>query len=180
MSRKRCIYVGVLALALIAFIVDRAFLAEPESAYAEEPLPTASKAKVTHDTVTDTAEPVGEIDPTLDRLEQLPESVPGRDVFSLSGAFLARQKKLEEEAAKAAEAAEAPKINPAQTFAETHSLQTTMVSENLSMAVVDGKVVRVGDVLDGFRLVQINSYQVRFQHGTSGAVVELTLPSQPQ
>ena len=180
MNTKRWIYVGVLALAAIAFVVDRVFLGEPESASADEPLPLATKAKVARDPLTEPEEPVGPIDPTLDRLEQLPEAVPERDVFSLSGAFLARQKELEEEAAKATEAQEIQKIDPAETFAKQHTLQTTLLGPDLSMAMIDGKVVRVGDTLDGFRLVQINSYRVKFRHGVSGAVVVLSLPSPPR
>lgn len=180
MNTKRMIYVGALVLAGIAFLVDRVFLGEPESAYADAAQSSAQKKKVALDTSLDSEQPVTEIDPTLDRLEQLPEAVPGRDVFSLSGAFLARQKKLEDEAAKAAEAEEVPKVDPAEVFAQQHTLQTTMVSQNMSMAVIDGKVVRIGDTVDEFRLVQIDSYQVKFKHVVSGSVVVLSLPSQPQ
>lgn len=180
MNNKRWIYVGTLALAVIGFVVDQVFLAEPENASAAEPLQLVKKTAVASNTPSATEEPGGEVDPTLDRLEQLPEAVPGRDVFSLSGAFLDRQKKLEEEAAQAAKAAEIPKVDPTETFAEQHTLQTTMVSRNLSLAVIDGKMVRVGDTLDGFRLVQIDSYRVKFQHNLSGSTVVLSLPSQPK
>jgi len=180
MNAQRWIYVGVLSLAAIAFVVDRVFLSEPENAYADEPLPSVTKAKAANKASSETEVPVDELDPTLDRLEQLPEAMPGRDIFSLSGAFLARRQKLEEEALKAAEAAEVPKVDPAETFAKEHTLQTTMVSSNLSMAVVDGKVIRIGETIDGFRLVQINSYQVKFKHHADGATVVLSLPSQPK
>jgi len=179
MNRKRWIYVGVLALVVITFVVDRVFLGEPESTYADEPLQQMTKAKAASKTPTNMQEPGEPVDPTLDRLEQLSEALPDRDVFSLSGAFLARQKKLEEEAAKVTEEKKAPKIDPAEIFAQSHSLQTTMVSENLSMAVIDGKVVRKGDTLDGFRLTHIDAYKVKFVHEAIGAVVELALPSQP-
>jgi len=88
MNPKRWIYVGVLALSAIAFVVDRAFLAEPETAAAAEALPSAKKDGAMGDAPPGPQEPSGEIDPTLARLEQLPETTPGRDVFALSGVFL--------------------------------------------------------------------------------------------
>lgn len=180
MNRKRMIYVGVLALAVIAFVVDRVFLGEPESAYADEPLPVVTKAKTSQTAKQESAEPIDVIDPTLDRLAQLPEATPVRDVFSLSGPFLARQQKLQAEAAKVAEEQSAPKVDPAEEFAKSHSLQSTMVGKNMSMAVIDGKVVRKGETFDGFRLVHIDAYEVKFVHEASDAAVELTLPSQPK
>jgi len=180
MNPKRWIYVGVLALSAIAFVVDRAFLAEPETASAAESLSPARKDKAARDTSPDLEEPGSEIDPTLDRLEQLPEVTLGRDVFALSGAFLARQRKLQEEAERAAEAKEAQAIDPAETFAARHTLQTTLVGPELCLAVVDGQVVRVGDTFDGFRLVKIDSYRVKFRHDPGKAVVVLSLPSQPE
>jgi len=180
MNPKRWIYVGALALSVIAFVVDRAFLAEPESASAAESLPLTKKVEAVRNTSPDAREPDGEINPVLDRLEQLPETAPGRDVFSLSGAFLARQKKLQIEAAKAAEAQKAQAIDPVETFAAGHTLQTTLVSPELSLAVIDGQVVRVGDTFDGFRVVKIGSYQVTFKHDPSSRVVVLSLTGQPE
>jgi len=180
MSPKRWIYVGALALSAIVFVVDRAFLAEPESASAAESLPSAKKDKATRDTPPGPQEPDGEIDPVLDRLERLPEAAPGRDVFALSGAFLARQRKLQVEAAKAAEAQKSQAIDPVETFAAGHTLQTTLVSPELSLAVVDGQVLRVGETFDGFRLVKIDSYRVQFRHDPSNQVVVLSLPGQPE
>ena len=180
MNPKRWIYVGVLALSAIAFVVDRAFLAEPETAAAAEALPSAKKDEAARDTPPDPQEPSGEIDPTLARLEQLPEIAPGRDVFALSGAFLARQRRLQKEAERAAEAKQAQAVDPAETFAAQHTLQTTLVGPELCLAVVDGQVVRVGDTFDGFRLVKIDAYRVKFRHDPSKAVVVLSLPSQPQ
>ena len=69
-------------------------------------------------------------------------------------------------------------VDPAETFAARHTLQTTLVGPELRLAVVDGQVVRVGDTFDGFRLVKLGYRKAVLE--SNGVEVVLKLKAQPQ
>jgi len=195
MSGKGWIYVGVLVTSVVAFAVDRALRSEPASAEAgglssgseADAGPARPKArnktKITSKTGQSAprapaAEPPPGADPILDWLERIPELPVSRDVFALSGSFLAQQRKLEE-AVKQAQAKAEPAPDPGQTFASQRQLQSTLVGPGVALAVVNGEVLRIGEEIDGFTLTRVDAYRAEFRHQGSGQTVSLYLALLP-
>ena len=48
------------------------------------------------------------------------------------------------------------------------------------LAVVSGKVLRLGDVVDDFRLTRIEPYRVEFRRGRARVSLSIPLPATPQ
>jgi hypothetical protein len=90
-----------------------------------------------------------------------------RDAFQLAGAWreqLLRQPKPRQVA---------PKPDATNGFAQRHRLTTILISGAQGMAVVDGHVLGVGDILDGMTLVEIRSDRAVFRRGETLVGLEL-------
>ena len=105
MSHKRWIYLAAVGLSVIAFIVDRVFLGEPESVSADVLETTTTTSESDPNSPDDQAEIAVTTNPTINWLEELPEAAGAvRDVFALSGGFLAHRRKAQQETEQAEQA----------------------------------------------------------------------------
>jgi len=69
-------------------------------------------------------------------------------------------------------------IGPADTFRERHHLIALLKSSKGGMAILDGRSVRPGQSVDGFKLVQVGENSATFEG--SGTKIELQLPAAVQ
>ena len=179
MNRKVLMY-GVLGIAATAFIVDRVFLSEPAGAKAGTPAVSTSQARVktTKKTPVDAVRNDSE-HPALSHLSQLPDTVGHRNVFTPSPSMMSHLDQLPEAKSgrRGRSREKEQKEQGLKTFQDAHELQATAITPGTEMAIIDGKVLRIGETLDGFTLEGITPYTARFQQ--DDAVVELTLPTQP-
>lgn len=166
MQSKRIILIAVMILSALGFVIDRVFYSRPASASAEEtspdgpaapsPLPSPKDPGVT------TIDTATTDDPSLawlNQIEDAPETP--RDIFAPSAdliAFLDAQKP--EPGSGNALIGDAEAENDAARFEAEHTLQATFLSDRKMMAVIDGKVVRIGSIVDGYTIALIESDRV--------------------
>ncbi|MFO8012812.1 MAG: hypothetical protein R6X20_05835 [Phycisphaerae bacterium] len=182
LTRSRKIILAVLAVAVVALVVDRLVLAPPASgpkharaAPTPSPADTAAKTRATPSPAAATpSETVGRpalaerLEATAERFQLDPETL--RDGFVPSQAWLVD---LVEPAPEAAPEAVETQASPAEQFAEQHTLTSVILTTGGGSAVIDGKVVPVGQVLDGFRLTRLTRSSAVFE--ADGEEVELRL-----
>jgi len=174
--RKTYVYGGVLALALLVLIIDRATRTAPKDVSAAEvPPPDKASASVAPQP---TAPRVPEKDtpsapPLLAArwLRDLPDVPEVRDLFAPSNL-------LPPQTQPAEDAPHAPRKDTAAAFARNHRLSATFRDGRSACAVVDGRVLRPGHELDGFRLISVDSFRATFVQGNLEAVLRLALPEQ--
>ncbi|MHC4293953.1 MAG: hypothetical protein ACYSTL_00035 [Planctomycetota bacterium] len=177
LGKRHKLWIAVLVLALGALIVDRALLgtggSSPEKAIAA-PVGTLVKPPV-------------ESPPQLPNVSsEVPREVPAKQTVTekLEGVGTSRQfdpavvRKgfcLSEDwlAEYRSRAPGESHLTPAQRFTRSHELAAVMVSGNSARAVIDDKCLRVGEMLDGFKLVWINEDSVIFEVGTEHVVLKL-------
>jgi hypothetical protein len=193
-SRKICI--GVLALALVAFAVDRLFLSsgqplKPASAVASPvqpaappmppavPLPAAAAAGGTAPPAAagGTAPPasLAPSQPLVfsDRLKALAAAkdlAPARvrEAFAPSPEWLATL--------QAPKPVETP-VNLGEEFARKHKLTSVLLSGGVGRAIIDGKILTVGQKLDGFTLTGLAPDSATFRSVQDASEVRLPLSS---
>ena len=201
-SRKICI--GVLALALVAFAVDRLFLSsgqplKPASAVASPvqpaappmppavPLPAAAAAAaaalpappaVAPPVAGGGMAPPAPLAPSQplvlsDRLKALAAAkdlAPGRvrEAFAPSPEWLATL-----DAPKPVET----KVNLGEEFARKHKLTSVLLSGGVGRAIIDGKILTVGQKLDGFTLTGLAPDSATFRSVQDASEVRLPLSS---
>lgn len=173
MSVKRWIYAGFLVVASSAFIVDRFILGEPQAAAAEPvsasaaqpPAPRRRAAPVRP------ADKDESVDPSLSWLEALTTTSITRDLFAPlssrgAGGRLSPLK------------APDPGPTSVELFASAHTLQATYVDSNRRFAVVDGRILAVGSVFDGFRLARVGARDAEFERDQEKALLVIPAPLQ--
>lgn len=176
MNTKRWIYLGVLGLSLLSLLVDRVFISEPSEADAAPiTLPTTPSQHPVPAVRSTVAQPTvrkpGSADQLVDRLRALPSPAVIRDVFALSGDFLARSKS----GAPSETEAEQQRQALAVSFPTHHKLQTTLISGAETLAVVDGQVLHVGHTVDGLNLCRVDPGRAVFCDETNTPTAVLTL-----
>jgi len=172
LSKQRKATIAVLALALLAFAVDKVFLgaegAGPRRAAGATPgLPAGAAHAAPADGATLAGIPTG---PSLaDRLRDVAVS---RDLKTdaVRDAFAPAQSWMPKPTTRPATTRPA-RQRPA--FGKTHTLMALMAGPNGS-AIVDGECLRIGDKLDGYTLVSVTRQAAVFQCG--GRQVRLGLP----
>ncbi|UCD30565.1 MAG: hypothetical protein JSV03_08900 [Planctomycetota bacterium] len=177
--KKKYIYLLMVVGAVGAFMVDRLFLSEPESASAvmsktsstinKQPDPKVSNSDDVQIDVVD--------DPSLDYLNKLPDISVIRDVFSPTEVMRRHYKQLKEEAEKNHEATSGPKPGSPEALMTNNTLQATFFSNGTSMAVINDNVYRVGDTIDEFRITRIESYEVELHKGKDKVLLSLPIPT---
>jgi len=175
---KKTIYLALVVLAGGGFLIDRLFLGEPASADAEETPsapPNRAKPRRTHPSRTPETSPQV-ADRSLSWLERLSDPPLVRNVFSPSSSMLRHYQKLRQEAKLKEEEDAGPQPGSPEAFEASHVLQATFVSEGTRLAVVDGKVLRLGRVLDGYRLSGIDSQQATFRRGRDRVTLSIPMP----
>lgn len=180
MPPSRLILLAVMVLSAAGFLIDRVFLGEPSAATAEvQPLAPSGPSSSGHPakrTEPATVETATTDDPSLtwlNRLEDAPD-MP-RNVFVPSDELLdfLDIRKASEDASAASQEME----NDPARFEATHTLQATFLSNEKLMAMIDGKVVRVGSVLDGYTIVRIGSRHVECRRNGRQAILRMELPA---
>jgi hypothetical protein len=184
---------GVLALAVVAFAVDRFVLdggtppAEAETAEqlvvkpAAPAAPSQAGASVTSATAATATTPKGVS--LASRLAALAEArrfqaAAADDAFRPSGEWLAAAfppppaPKAEQAKAKPA-APVAPKLDHAGAFVRSHTLDAVMKNKGGGMAIINGKLYRPGQYVDGFKLTKVGLKDARFWGKGQGATLKL-------
>jgi len=185
LTRSRKIVLVILAVAAIALLVDRLVLAPsatgPKHARAAPTSgagPTGNKAASAPDSP---ASPGADTRPRLaDRLQTLGEQFE-MDPDDLRDGFIPADAWLEELVEKEVEApppppepeVSEPQVSAATQFAEQHTLTSVILTSSGGSAVIDGKVVPVGQAIDGFRLIRLTHSSAVFEAGDE--TVELRL-----
>jgi hypothetical protein len=169
LDRRTCVLAGIFVLALIALIVDRWMTGGPESASAEEVERPASRTETRKPP--DVAAPraaradaaVVEPPSSVGWLNGLPDAPDVRDLFAPAKA-----------SAKAeADGAEDGTADPVAGFVASHRLEATFQDGAVGCAVVDGRVVRRGQGVDGFRLVSVDAFRAVFRRGGNEAILTM-------
>lgn len=183
MNRKTLTYAS-LAVAAAAFLVDRIFLGEPTAVQADVPVveSTTSAAPTNGNrsaTERRAAQPPGPPAPSamtyLSRLPDAPD-VP-RDAFVPSAALLQHYHRIEEATRQEKQGQDSNAPGSPRLFVDTHRLQATFIGTEGMMAIVDGRIVRVGDEMDGFKIVRITADTAEFQREGHAAILRLPLPA---
>lgn len=176
---KKFIYLGLLFVTGGAFLVDRLFLDEPETATAQTaPAPAAGSAPPRPRQAAQT-ESQEAADPSLNRLDELDEVPAPRDVFSPSVPMLMHYKLLQDADGEQGEQTGSKPGSP-EAFEEQYELQGTFVSQGALLAVVNGRVLRLGDTVDGLRLAKIEPYRAEFRRGRHRVSLSMPMPAAPE
>jgi len=180
-ARKKRIYGAVLLVGLGALLVDRVFLTPPASA-------VASGGAAAEGVADASAYPESAADgPAVSVCAApfprgLPEGEgqgPPRDAFVLTAA--ARRAMLGIEAGDAEFFGPAGRTKPqrgmtALEFQSAHGLSAVMSGPAARVAIVDGRWLRVGDVLDGCKLLAITGQSAVFACPNGKVVLSVSLP----
>jgi hypothetical protein len=178
LSRKHKLLFAVLGVAVAALLVDWLFLRDettgPSQAQASVNAPAVVPEAAPPDPVPEppaaaAATPDTEQPPLADRLRKVAETL-GLDPTDMRDAFVPPEDWLSE--LKPPEAV-APQRDLAGEFAQEHRLTSVILIGTGGSAVVDGRAIRVGQELDGFRLTRLTPGGAVFQSGDSQ--VELRL-----
>jgi hypothetical protein len=157
---SRRVWLGLLVVAVGALLVDKLYLGSEAPAPAEAasarrgPTPAPPTAAAPSPQPAEPAPPPGPGDlPLADRLEALAgeqpiDTIDMRDAFALSDVW---HSELTVE--------EAPEIGPTpgERFVSGHRLTSVLLGGKRSLAVVDGRAVRLGQALEGFTLVEVTA-----------------------
>ncbi len=176
LSAKHKVYGAVLVVGVIAVTVDRVLILPDEAAadrppsahYAVTPPSTTAVASVSDNPPSSVSTVQAVI---ADRLEQLAAS-RGFDLQRVPNAFVPPT---------SWEVAETPESLPAgrvaaETFMLTHVLTGVMAAGDGGYAIIDGKTLFIGQVLDGFELLSVSDRSAVFE--ANGVRVELMLAEQ--
>lgn len=166
MSRaKTKLYASFLALAVIGFVVDRVLIGEPHGAEASQP--EAAQATDRDGIDPGSLAPQAAIpEPFPTNLQGLDWSGPIRDPF-LWPAELARRREQRLSGAQSGQSGVASRrrgepLAVAQ-FMKVHSLSGVSVVGKSAMAIVDGRIVEVGQDVDHARLLTVEGNKAYFQ-----------------
>lgn len=180
LSRKKVVFYALLMLAaVVGLLVDRLRFS-PASAKGENVAPAPVPSPVSPDRASEGEEIGGPVIASLFRaVTGGPEETsddPNRDAFAVSpdmeehyGHTPARR--ATDGTGDGSTTEETVDIG---TFIERHRLQATSVQKNRAWALIDGRVLRMGDNLDGFTLRRIDHYRVTFE--CDGQSLDLTMP----
>jgi hypothetical protein len=164
LSKSKVISLAALGLAVAAMLVDRLVVgpdaAAPKSAEATiASRPAAPAAPAAPATTVPASAPIR----LADRLKVLAEApnldpLHARDAFVPPESWLAQPKTPETAAA-------APAADPAEKFIHEHKLTSVLTAGDGGIAMVNGKVLRVGQEVDGFKLVRLEPGCAVFRGG---------------
>jgi hypothetical protein len=171
LSKQQKVYLAILALVLMALVVDRTFLSR-QSVTAEVsadsgllPAPVFRQ----EDAGTDSPDPNSQ--PSSIKLAQRLEALwpdeslgldEARDAFSLPAPWLA----------KVHAQVPLPEADAVAKFAKNHQLSAVLFDQT-SFAVVDNHLLILGQELDGFKLVAVDEDSATFAAGKKQVVLRL-------
>ncbi|UCD74308.1 MAG: hypothetical protein JSV91_11005 [Phycisphaerales bacterium] len=185
LSRERKVFIGILGVALIGLGADRMFFSSGLTGPAE-----ASAAVGEFEVDASLEAPLGEVDPEPvaihESTESATEALAGRfkeyaqrgssDITGLSNVFNPSDSWLggSDLPAGADRAASAT-----DEFGATHRLNAVMMSRSNPGAVVNKRLIAVGQEVDGFTLIEVNERSVVFEGEDERVVLELDPPADP-
>ena len=169
LTRERIIILSVLAVAVAALLLDRLTAgssvtgpsaaaadtgdADDAAAVADGPDATLPVIPPSSDPLTSDASSVAQQLEYFRQSQQLTLAAIG-DAFHPGKEWMAAQQETEAETAQGL-----PQYG-ADLFAREHSLSAVMKGSRGGCAIIDGRIVQLGDHLDGFRLVAIADHAV--------------------
>jgi len=170
LNKRQKMSVGVLAIGLVALLVDRMYVL-PQSA------PAGQAAPADEYTVTATADRAAVPPPVsapadltvaakLDAAwsDNNPHSDEPRDLFSLPSSWPTTRRSQE---------TPRPTVTAGSAFAARHRLEAITVDPQGKRALIDDKLLRLGETLEGFRLVAIDTESVAFERDGQHIQLEL-------
>ena len=171
LTKKHKLYLALLALAIVGFMVDRLFLSEgvasPKQAKAAPAAPatvapavTTVQALVASTPAAGKSEASGDSAIVAERLKALAKTL-NLDPAEIRDAFKPAEDWTMSAPPPEPAAAPQPKARP--DFARNHKLTAVLLSKGGGSAVVNGKVVEVGQELDWYKLVGLEANSATFQ-----------------
>jgi hypothetical protein len=175
LTRKRKIYLTILAVGLVALGIDRLVLLPARSEARPAPTAPASAATPAADVPVAPAPETPPVDSAslaaparitiADRLDRLAEA-RGYDLTGLPNAFAPSSTWFDVDAA--------PRVSTASRFRQEHTLNAVMAGDGDGYAIINGKSLFIGHVIDGFMLVEVRERSAVLE--SQGTRVELALP----
>lgn len=162
MTRKNILYLSIIAVGLVALAVDRLAFNTTGPAIVEGAEPVTGESAGARHVAGGGVKSGGASDAiTLSRpfpphLPDFSEETVARDIFAPPGAPRAAS------APDPAAATPGKGVMTLKDFASHHRLDGTLVGGAVSVAIVDGRRLRVGAELDGFTLLEIGASAVVF------------------
>ncbi len=183
LSTERKVFVAVLVVAGAALVIDRGILG-PSEATASLDMPGAETLSPAGEVSIAPTKPASKADSMAKILMQRIEGIPSQSGdHSLSGAFSLEKfmkpvASDQEQAAGTSEGEQPKMLNIiAADVPEMPALTAVMPATNGGGAVLDGKLVRVGDSLaGGFTLVEVRERSVVLE--LNGVIYPLLMPMQ--
>jgi hypothetical protein len=180
LSKSRIAALAALGLAVLALAADRLWIGSGETS----PRPAAASSAPVATALapaapTGSAPAAGNVSAATgrasvaDRLKQLAAG-KNLDADGVKEAFAPAESWMVQVAAPPAVAEEAaPKpSDPVESFADTHKLTSVLISGSGGIAMVNGKMLRMGQEIEGYRLVGLAPGSATFRSG-SGTEVQL-------
>jgi hypothetical protein len=176
--RKKYIYGAIFGVACVGFMIDRMIGPGPEEAGAKEtttgsskapaPSPSAntadgSKPSAVRNETSVAPEPVS---PAAQGIKRLPEITQVRDLFRPMAAETAPS---EAEQVRRQET----EADVVAAFVAAYRLQGTFHDGAVRVAMVNGRTLRPGQVIGGFRLEQVETFRVVFRKDGREAVLAM-------
>jgi hypothetical protein len=179
LNKRQKLLVCLAGLAVIALLVDKFVLRGegdlgPSAAEADQGSPLSAPAPTPGGPEEPLIAPKSTID---ERLAAYDAVNPRRDPFVLSEAMRATLAAAAEQQKEAQQVHPQPETTPADEFAAAHRLEAVLISESGQLAIVDGRPIRVGESLDGFRLAGVETLAAVFERG--GQRVRLSISPSP-
>lgn len=173
LNKERKVLLGLLGSAGLILGIDYFVLSAPSGAHAgtAQPAPE-SETKPTPDTTTPATKSAAGLSPRAalqwnQKLEQAAgERAVAQDVDPFADPVVPEQPAPDEAGPISVDA-----------FVRTHQLSLVLLSGEMSVAMVNGAPVRLGDEIEGYRLISVDSRSAVFQAGEQTAT--LVLPKKP-
>ncbi len=185
-EKKVALYAFLLVAAGIGLLIDRTYISRGPSQAAAAIAQRLGAGSDVGDLVME-APPVAQIFQSLPT-PGVPTGLMGtlqagsavRDAFGLTPEMRKFYRTKEELMQKQKEMDEARQVEQAKaeearsSFSDRHQLSGTFLHPTASWAIVDGRVLQIGDEIDGFTLRRVDGYRAVFAQGET--VMELELP----
>ena len=170
LNKRQKMSMGVLAIGLVALLVDRMYIL-PESAPAGQAAP-ADEYTVTATSDRAVVPPPVSAPPDLTVAAKLDaawsdnntHSDDPRDLFALPSSW---------PTARRSEEAPRPTVTAWRKFATGHRLEAITMDPQGKRALIDDKLLRLGEMLEGYRLVAIDTESVTFERDGQRIQLEL-------
>jgi hypothetical protein len=184
LSKSRKVMLGLLGLAVVAFAADKLLRGgdtlQPNAAAAQGlpggTLPALQPALTDRPAATDEAKAAPALSSVAERLKGLAET-SGLNPDLARDAFLPPDSWIAQPPAPAPATVVA--VDPAADFAGKHKVTAVILVGNAGSAIIDGKVMQIGQELGGFALVRMAAGSVVFKAISGSSEVELRLARAP-